>query len=99
MISEIRKKYNAIFTEEKYKAFLSDMTSEFNYAIPFRVAESPVFIPKEFKNKINEACDEIISFLMRDDLKKISEKAIPPELNVPNENEQTMFLALDFGIC
>ena len=99
MVTTIRKKYNDIFTEEKYYAFLKDMNAEFNYNIPFRVAESPVFIPKEFKNKITEACDEIISFLMRDDFKKISEKAIPPDLNVPNENDHTLFLAIDFGVC
>ncbi|HKR05050.1 MAG TPA: hypothetical protein VJY62_10470 [Bacteroidia bacterium] len=99
MVPEIRKKYNSIFTEEKFHDFLKDMNAEFNYTIPFRVAESPVFIPKEFKHKINEACDGIISFLMRDDFKKVSEKAIPAHLNVPNESEHTLFLAIDFGVC
>ncbi|MEP7167818.1 MAG: hypothetical protein ABI855_00450, partial [Bacteroidota bacterium] len=99
MVKEIRKKYNSIFSEEKYKGFLNDMNAEFNYTVPFRVAESPVFVPKEIKNKINEACEEIISFIMRDDFKEISKKAIPPDVNVPNENEHTLFLAIDFGVC
>jgi hypothetical protein len=99
MVPEIRKKYNAVFTEEKFKSFLNDMNGEFNYTIPFRIAESPVFIPKQFKKKIDEACNEIISFLLRDDFRKISAKAIPANLNVPNESTHTLFLAIDFGIC
>lgn len=99
MVPGIRKKYNSIFTKEKYQRFLSDINAEFNYVIPFRVAESPVFIPRDFKIKIFEASDEIISFLTQDNFKKISEKAIPPHLNVPGEPDQTLFLALDFGIC
>lgn len=95
----IRKKYNSVFTEEKYRAFLADLNAEFNYTIPFRVAESPVFVPADFKKIIFEACDEIISFLTANDLWKITAKAIPEQLNVPNETEQTLFLALDFGIC
>lgn len=99
MVSEIRKKYNSIFTEEKYNAFMADMNASFNYTIPFRVGESPVFISKEFKAKLLEGCNEIIDFICRDDFKKISEKAIPPQLNVPRETDETLFLAIDFGVC
>ncbi|MFI5218889.1 MAG: hypothetical protein ACHQNT_05315 [Bacteroidia bacterium] len=88
-----------MFSEEKYRTFLAEMNSEFNYTIPFRVAESPVFVPADFKKIIFDACDEIISFLTANDLKKITAKAIPAQLDVPNETGQTLFLALDFGIC
>lgn len=99
MIPEIRNRYNQLFTEEKYERFLANMNAEFNYTIPFRVGESPVFIPASFGKKIFEGCDEIISFLMRDDFKNISEKAIPKHFYVPCEPEHTLFLAIDFGIC
>ena len=52
MVPEIRKYFNANFTNEKYGAFLEDLHSKHPGAIEFRVAETPVFIDKLFKDKI-----------------------------------------------
>ncbi len=52
MIEQIRKAYNSEFSEEKYKALLSDIDSTFNYEVRFKIAETPVFIPKELKAKL-----------------------------------------------
>ena len=98
MISSARKAYNRSFSEEKYKAFLNHLNASFNYKIPFRVAESPLFIDKFFENKINEASKEIIDFIVRADYKKLTEEAIPKSLNVPNETDHTLFLALDYAV-
>ncbi len=75
------------------------MNAEFNYEIPFRVAESPVFVPKNFSQSVFGACDEIISFLNQKDFMRTSEKAVPASLNVPGETKHPLFLALDFGVC
>lgn len=99
MISEIRKKFNKEFTDEKYQEFLSDMNRTFNYDIEFRISETPVFIDKALKNELIKAGEEIIDVLVRPDFKKLTEKAVPPNFNVPNEDEHTSLLAIDFAIC
>lgn len=99
MVPEIRKKFNAEFTEEKYRAFLSDLNNYLGIPIEFRVAETPIFIGKEFKNEILKAVDEITSYLMSDDYKKISLNAIPEGLETPNDPGYTAMLAIDFAIC
>ncbi|HOS47898.1 MAG TPA: hypothetical protein PLG57_04635 [Bacteroidia bacterium] len=99
MIPSIRSAYNASFTEEKYRRFLEDMTNEFNYEIEFRVSETPVFIDKQLKERLINAGEEIIDVLTRPDFKQLSEKAIPPHLRVPNEDNHTSLLAIDFAIC
>ena len=99
MVPEIRKKYNAEFTEEKYQAFLSDLNAYLGIPIEFRVAETPIFIGREFKDEILKAVDEITSYLMSDEYKKLSMNAIPEGLEVPNDPGYTAMLAIDFAIC
>lgn len=99
MIPSIRSAYNASFTEEKYRRFLEDMTNEFNYEIEFRVSETPVFVDKQLKERLISAGEEIIDVLTRPDFKQLSEKAIPAHLRVPNEDDHTSLLAIDFAIC
>jgi hypothetical protein len=98
MISSIRNRYNKEFSEEKYQRFLADLDKSYDFKIKFRVAETPIFIPKAFKEKLIQASDDIIDFLVRPDFKKLTEKAIPKNLFVPNETSHTLFLALDFAI-
>jgi hypothetical protein len=99
MIKHIREKYNENFTEATYEAFLKDTNSEFNKAITFRLAETPVFFDKAFKEKLKNAGEEIIDFLVQNDIKSITKDAIPKELIVPHEDEHSTFLALDFAVC
>lgn len=98
MIASARKAFNSSFSEEKYRAFVNHLNAAFNYTIPFRVAESPVFVDKTFAGKIREASNEIIDFIVRPDLKALTQDAIPNALNVPNETNHTLFLALDYAV-
>jgi hypothetical protein len=99
MIPEIRKKFNAEWSEEKYKSLLHDLNTEFDFYIDFRIAESPIFIPKDLKEKILDAVEVITSYLWSDDYKKLSLDAIPKGLEVPGDPGYSALLALDFAIC
>ena len=98
MIKEIRSAFNHQFSEEKYQALLKDCHSAYHYKIPFRIAESPVFIDKAFKHKLLRASDQIVDFLVRPDFKSLTERSIPPHLFVPNESTHSLFLAFDFAV-
>ncbi|QPH38218.1 hypothetical protein [Pedobacter endophyticus] len=98
MIPAQRQKYNQQFTTEKYKAFINELEKDYK-EIPFRVAETPLFIPRALKEKLIAAGEEIIDLIKQPNFKEITQKAIPAEWNVPNENEQPHFLTFDFGIC
>ena len=99
MVPGIRKKYNKEFTQEKYEAFLKDLNTAYDFPVGFRIAETPVFIGKEFKNEILDAVEEITAYLMSDEYKKISLKAIPRGREVPGDPGYTAMMALDFAIC
>jgi glutathionylspermidine synthase len=95
-MSEIRSAYNKAFTPEKYEAFLKDIYETYSHQPKFRIAESPLFIPNDLKQRLIEACDEISDVIVRPDFMEITEKAI--ELRVPNEPNHSLFVQMDFGI-
>jgi len=99
MIPAIRAAYNKAFTKQKYEAFLSELNAVHPGQLDFRVAETPIFIPKDFTNKILNACENIIDVIADPKFKELTKKAIPNEIQVPGENNHTQFIAFDFGIC
>jgi hypothetical protein len=99
MVPSIRKQFNDSFTKEKYEAFLHDLNSYFPGDIEFRVAETPVYVDRAFKQMLLEACESIVDVIVRPDFKEMTRQAIPPGLHVPNETEYSDFIAFDFGIC
>lgn len=99
MVTAIRKQYNEEFTEDAYHAYLSDLEGKHPGAIEFRVAETPVFIDKIFRNKIISACESIVDVITGFNFHTLSSQAIPENVRVPGENAHTDFIAFDFGIC
>jgi len=99
LIPHLREKYNSEFTEENYQAFLKDLDSTFNYHIDFRIAETPIFLPKDLLKEILNASDLIVTALQTEEFKEYSKKALSEGLAVPNEDEHTSLLAIDFAIC
>ena len=99
MISKYRELFNAQFTDQKYQDFKNDIASDFNYLPTFRVAETPFFISKTLKQQLIEGCKEVISFIKKEDFKTLTDKSLELNHKVPNEDEHTTFLAIDFGIC
>jgi len=99
MVPALRDAFNAAFTQEQYEAFLKDLDHLHPGAIEFRIAETPVFVPKDFADKMIDACEAIVDIITDDNFKKLTERAIPPADRVPNENAHSHFIAFDFGVC
>jgi hypothetical protein len=99
MIEDIRSRFNAEFSQEKYEALLKDIANDFDCLPTFRIAETPFFIPEILEKQLIEACGQVIDFIKRPDFKEITQRSIELNTNVPNEDEHTQFLAIDFGVC
>jgi hypothetical protein len=94
-----RQHFNNQFSEAKYLSFLEDLNTAYRYTIPFRVAETPVFVGRAFKQKLFTAANEIVDVIVRPDFRKRMEAALPSALRVPNETNHSHFIALDFAVC
>ncbi|HLG41081.1 MAG TPA: hypothetical protein VI461_15475 [Chitinophagaceae bacterium] len=99
MIPALRKEFNKNFSAEKYHSFLNDLDKEHPGEIEFRVAETPVFVPKDFTKKILDACESIVDIIIDPIFKELTKNAIPKNLRVHGENDHSHFIAFDFGIC
>lgn len=99
MVPHIRKAFNEQFTQAQYEAYVKHLNALFNYDIEFRIAETPIYIPKDFKHKVIEAGQQIISVIKQDGFKALTDRAVPPGLEVPGETTHTHFLAIDWAIC
>ena len=99
MVPSLRKKFNESFTQEKYQAFLDELNAAHPGAIEFRVAETAVFVPRDFTKKMLDACETIIDTIIDPSFKELTQHAIPGNLKVPGENGHSHFIAFDFGIC
>jgi hypothetical protein len=99
MIPAFRERYNQEFTEEKYKAYLNGLDQLYPGHLEFRIAETPVFVPKDFMQKILDACESIVDVVTKPEYLEQSEKAIPEHLRVPNEDSHPHCVAFDFGVC
>jgi hypothetical protein len=98
MIPSLRQAYNAQFTEEKYRAFLAHLNGLHAYTIPFRVAETPVFVPASLREHLLQACAEITEVICQSGFKDLTQQAVPPALGVPGEDAHPQFLAIDFAV-
>ncbi|PZP42717.1 MAG: hypothetical protein DI598_16640 [Pseudopedobacter saltans] len=99
MIPAIREWFNGNFAEEKYekyKAFFSRYETD---PITFRIAETPVFVQNDFKQKMLDTADFIVEAIMSKGFKAMTQGAIPDFIQYKNEGEHPHFIAFDFGIC
>ncbi|GAB1464333.1 hypothetical protein [Pedobacter sp.] len=98
MVTKLRKLFNANFSEEKYQSLLKQLAKGYP-EIFFRVAETPIFILDSLKQKLIAAGDEIIALIKQENFKDLTQKSIPNNWAVPNENDHPHFLTFDFGLC
>lgn len=98
MIPKYRKQFNQEFSGEKYNHLKGILKQKSGVEPGFRTSESPIFLTKEFEDKLLNASESIIT-----QIKAISsetfQKAIPENCRVPNDTNQPHFFTIDFGIC
>ncbi|MCB0447270.1 MAG: hypothetical protein KDD03_07120 [Gelidibacter sp.] len=100
MIPKYRKSFNAQYSEEKYQNLLKDIIETFDYTPGFKICETPAFIPKSLKDRLVTACDDIMKVINQPNFKELTQGAFFDEKQmVPNEDAQSKFIQLDFGIC
>lgn len=104
MIQSARQSFNQAFSPERYRVFLDKIETDLPGQLNFRVAETPIFVPKALTDKLLQACDDIVRVITQADFKELTNNAIPAGQSVPNEpydgpDAHTQFLAVDFAVC
>src|SRR5207237_7967331 len=99
MEPELRARFNADVTQEKYAAFLRCVNEATKWPADFRISETPIFLTREFTNEAVFAANEIAAQTQTPEFAMHAASAIPPGLEVPHETKHPEFLIVDLAVC
>ena len=99
MIASIRQKFNAAFTEEVYQNYLASLNTPFPGALDFSVAETPIFINKDFTEKILATGDYVNQVIQSNNFKSITDPSLKNVPIFPNETALPQCIVMDFAIA
>lgn len=99
MIERLRRAFNAGWTPAAYEDYKARLAAEVGCAIPFRVCESPVFLPSELRDAMIRGALEIFDLLLEPAALERSKAAVPAEFDVPRCDAHPLFAVADFAIA
>jgi hypothetical protein len=94
----LRRAFNAAYTPELPKRYVSRLEEYVGVTIPFRVAESPLFVPRGLRTRLAKAAREIVKQISQPALIERMKAAIPPEVDVPRLDTLSNCIQVDFAI-
>lgn len=98
MIPEFRKIFNASFDVIAYDNLCEKLNLIAGKKLDFRVAETPVFVPKKLQEDMIHACEYVINFIESKDFLKKTETAIPNRFLMHGIENKSQFMVFDFAI-
>lgn len=102
MISELRQRFNAAFSPDKYARLRQSLEAGCGTPIAFRVSETPCFLPAALAEQLARYGQELAQQLASDaNYLARSEATIPPEFRVPSNapaDARPLFVQADFGL-
>jgi hypothetical protein len=99
MIASARATFNKNFSEERYNAYIREIENLHPGSLEFRVAETPVFVPSDFKQKMLDACDDIIDFIQHPEFIELTNRSIPEKYRMLEDDRDPEIMVFDFGVC
>ena len=99
MHPEMRARFNADFTSQRYDELLRIANETERWPVDFRISESPIFLSPAFTLEVSQAANELVRHLRTPEFAEHARTAIPPGLEVPDETAHPAFLQVDFAIC
>jgi hypothetical protein len=93
-----RRAFNAAFSPSTYRAYIDRLEARLGCAIPFRVAETPLFMPSGLRGYLERSATEIVRQISNPALIDKMKRAIPPRLDVPGMDPLPNCAQVDFAI-
>lgn len=97
MDKNYREAWNQAFTPELYSRYSKMLEAEVG-PVPYRLAESPLFLPGHLRGELFNATRDIIEQLATPENLARAQRAIPKDFNVPNCDEAPGCMTVDFAI-
>ncbi len=98
MIPELRRAYNAGFSEASHAAYQAGLEREAGCPIEFRLAETPLFLPLSLRDEIVRSSLDIVRLLATPEHQAYSLAAVPAAFDAAGCDEHPLFLQVDFAL-
>lgn len=99
MISELRRQFNERFSRDQYATLLGLVEQHCRMRVDYRIAETPVFLPREILDTMETEGIELTRCLMQDpECLAAARKAIPAGYDVAGQTPHPNFLTADFAL-
>lgn len=99
MDPQLRSRFNADFSADKYAALLRCVNESVRWPADFRISETPIFLTREFRDEAVAAAQRIAAETRSPEFARHAASSIPAGLEVPNESSHPEILIVDLGIC
>lgn len=99
MIASIRQKFNAAFTEQAHQNYLAALNTAFPGALDFSVAETPIFINKDFTEKVLATGNYVNQVIQSANFKSITEPSLKNQAFFPKETPLPACIVMDFALA
>jgi hypothetical protein len=93
-----RRLYNEQFTAQRYESYGRELSRRLGCQFEFRLAETPIFLPDDFKTRIVKAANEIVEQLSDPSRLAKMKRAIPDRWSVPGMDALPNFTQVDFAV-
>jgi len=98
MDPSLRERFNAAWSEGLYRAVREDLERRLSCRVPFRVAETPLFFPADFRERFARAANEIVAQLSDPRWIASQEEAVPKAYAAPRRPALPQVAQVDFAI-
>jgi hypothetical protein len=100
LIVGLRESFNAAYSPEQYEILLSRLDRRAGTRIEFRIAETPIFLPKELLEELASAGIALTARLLAwPEYLAAASSSIPPAFRVAGESPHPHFLTADFALA
>jgi hypothetical protein len=93
-----RELFNAQFTPERYEWMKRELERRLDCTFEFRLAETPLFLPDDFRQRITEAASAVVAQLSDPALIDRMKRAIPERWDTPGMDALPNFAQVDFAV-
>ncbi|MEP7010004.1 MAG: hypothetical protein ABJC13_06755 [Acidobacteriota bacterium] len=98
MVPELRRAFNAQFSPERYARVCEVLDEAAGHHIPFRICETPLFLPAETARELAHASREILAQVTTPEYVAASARAVPQGSSVPGFAGPPVFIQFDFAL-
>ncbi|HEV7764681.1 MAG TPA: hypothetical protein VGQ76_06760 [Thermoanaerobaculia bacterium] len=98
MDQRFRKLFNSQFTPAIYEQYVRELSRRLDSNFEFRLAETPLFLPDDFKQKATESANAIVEQLSDPALIERMKAAIPERWNTPGMDALPNLAQVDFAV-